>query len=148
MEKAYLQYLDQWNTPDKAHLSPWAERGCTWPQRVLGHQAVFPQLLHDKPPGMKKTARVRLCFSCCAALCTAPMVMLLNGPLAVVATVNCSTRIPKICLHLVKLVPWESEQLGFTLGTSLSQHMAASKRTKPCILCRKQAPVGLSSLFP
>lgn len=128
MEEAYLQYLDQWNTLDKAHLSLWAERGCTWPQHVLGYQAVLPQLLHDKLPGWEKIARVRLCFSC-AVLCTAPTVMLLNGPLAIVATVSCSTKIPKICLHLMKLVPWESEQLGFTLGTSLSTHRCFQVKT-------------------
>lgn len=77
---------------------------------------------------LEKNSSCQACFSC-AVVCTAPMVMLLNGPLAIVATVSCSTRIPTICLHLMKLVPWESEQLGFTLGTSLSTHRCFQVKT-------------------
>lgn len=96
----------------------------------------------------KKYLVVRLLFSSYAILCTASMVTSLNGPVVIVATDSCYTRVPKGCLHLMKLVPWRQRQRDFTLATSLPQRTAAFKRTQLCILCRKQAPVGLSSLFP
>lgn len=78
----------------------------------------FPSLCMTNCQAGKKWLIIRFLFSCCAILCTASMVTLLNGPLVSVTTDSCYTKIPKSCLHLMKLVPWESEATRFHTSNS------------------------------